>query len=107
MLGGCIALQVSRPDLGVPPASKNLEAAISHAYSFPMPILTSGEISRQSAPERLALIGELWDSLGDAEMPTSSAQHLELKRRLASFDHDQPQAMSWEQLKAELAARTA
>jgi putative addiction module component (TIGR02574 family) len=72
-----------------------------------MPTLTSGEISRLSPPERLALIGELWDSLGDAETPTSSAQRQELERRLASFDKDKSQATTWEELKAELAARTA
>jgi putative addiction module component (TIGR02574 family) len=70
-----------------------------------MPTLTDGEISRLSPPERLALIGELWDSLGDEETPTSSAQRHELERRLASFDQEKAQAVTWEQLKAELAAR--
>jgi putative addiction module component (TIGR02574 family) len=89
------------------PAWKNLELAIGRACCFLMAILTSGEISRLSAPERLALIGELWDSLSDAEIPTTSAQRLELERRLANFDQDQSQAISWEQLKVEIAARTA
>jgi putative addiction module component (TIGR02574 family) len=87
--------------------SKNLEPTISRAYCFPMAILTSGEISRLSPPERLALIGELWDSLGDAEIPTTSAQCVELERRLANFDRDRAQAISSEQLKVEIAARTA
>jgi putative addiction module component (TIGR02574 family) len=85
----------------------SLEAIISPAYRHPMPILNTNEIARLSPPERLALIGDLWDSLADAELPTSPTQCLELERRLAAFDQDQAQATSWEQLKAELAARTA
>jgi putative addiction module component (TIGR02574 family) len=47
----------------------------------------------------------LWDSIADAEVPMPPSQRRELERRLASFDQDRPQAVSWEQLKAELAAR--
>ena len=36
-----------------------------------MTILTRDDIARLSPPERLALIGDLWDSLSDAEWPTS------------------------------------
>jgi putative addiction module component (TIGR02574 family) len=72
-----------------------------------MPVLTSSEISRLSPPERLALIADLWDSLNDADLPSSAAQRHELERRLASFDQDREQAVSWEQLKAELAARAS
>lgn len=71
-----------------------------------MPTLTRDEIIKLSPPERLALIGDLWDSIADAELPTLSPQRRELERRLASFDQDLPQAVSWEQLKVELAART-
>jgi len=60
-----------------------------------------------SPPERLALIGELWDSMTDAELAMSSAQQRELTRRLASFDQDKSQAVTWESLKAELAARAS
>ena len=72
-----------------------------------MPTLTHDEITRLTPPERLALIGDLWDSLNDAEWPTSPAQRHELERRLVSFDGDRAQAVSWEQLKAELAARAS
>ena len=71
-----------------------------------MPTLTRDEITRLSPPERLALIGDLWDSMSDAELPTAYPQQCELERRLASFDQDRAQAVSWEQLKVELAART-
>ena len=72
-----------------------------------MPILTDTEIARLTAPERLALIGELWDSLDDQAFSLPASQRLELERRLSSFDGDKAQAVSWDQLKAELAPRTA
>jgi putative addiction module component (TIGR02574 family) len=70
-----------------------------------MSSLTHDEISRLSALERLALIGDLWDSLSDTELPVPPAQRLELARRLASFEQEKAQAVSWEQLKLELVAR--
>jgi putative addiction module component (TIGR02574 family) len=70
-----------------------------------MPSLTRDEISRLSAPERLALIGDIWDSFSDAELPTPPAQRQELARRLASLEQETAQAVSWEDLRAELAAR--
>lgn len=70
-----------------------------------MSTLTLEEISRLSPPERLALIGDLWDSLSDAELPATPAQRAELERRLESFEHDRASAVTWEQLKAELASR--
>jgi putative addiction module component (TIGR02574 family) len=70
-----------------------------------MSMLTQEEIIRLSPPERLALISALWDSLSDAEINPTPAQAAELKRRLESFEHDRLGAVSWEQLKAELASR--
>ena len=70
-----------------------------------MPILTYDEITRLSPLERLALIGDLWDSINDAEFPTPPGQRGELARRLTSFDQDRTHAVSWEELKADLAAR--
>ena len=72
-----------------------------------MTTLTRDEITKLSPPERLTLIGDLWDSITDADLPTPPAQRRELERRLASFDQDRAKAVSWEQLKAELAARTS
>ena len=69
--------------------------------------LSRDEIIRMSPPERLALIGELWDSMTDAELAMSPAQQRELTRRLGSFDQDKSQAVTWESLKAELAARAS
>jgi putative addiction module component (TIGR02574 family) len=70
-----------------------------------MASLNSDELARLSPEERLALIGQLWDSLADTEIPLPPAQKAELSRRLASLDQDRAQAVTWEQLQAELARR--
>ena len=67
--------------------------------------MTHDEIARLSAPERIALIGELWDSLAAFEPPLTGAQRAELERRLERFEEDRAQAVAWADLKAELAAR--
>jgi putative addiction module component (TIGR02574 family) len=72
-----------------------------------MTTLTRDEIARLTPPERLALIADLWDSLDDHHVPLTAAQRSELERRLVSFDDDRAHAVAWEDLKAELAARTS
>jgi len=67
--------------------------------------LRADEISRLSPEERLALIGQLWDSLHDDEVGLSVAQRTELRRRLSTLDRDRTEAVSWEQLRTELARR--
>jgi len=67
--------------------------------------LDSDELARLSPEERLALIGQLWDSLSDADVPLPEAQQAELARRLSSLDQDRNQAVTWEQLRAELDRR--
>lgn len=70
-----------------------------------MPTLTLDEIKRLSPPERLELIGDLWDSFDDVAAPLPDAQRDELARRLASFEADKAHAVTWDELKAELAQR--
>ena len=70
-----------------------------------MQTLTRDEIARLSPQERLALIGQLWDSLEETEVPLPAPQRDELRRRLSSWSQDRPQAVTWEQLRAELARR--
>lgn len=67
--------------------------------------LNSDELARLSPEERLALIGQLWDSLRDTDVPLPEAQKAELGRRLSSLDQDRTHAVTWEQLRAELARR--
>jgi putative addiction module component (TIGR02574 family) len=70
-----------------------------------MQALTRSEITRLSPEERLTLIGQLWDSLHDSEIPLPPAQQAELSRRMASLEQDRSQAVNWEQFRAELARR--
>jgi len=70
-----------------------------------MGILTPDEISRLSAPERLALIGDLWDSLVGVDLPLTRAQQAELGRRLERFDQDLADGMDWSEFKVELGKR--
>jgi putative addiction module component (TIGR02574 family) len=67
--------------------------------------LNSDELARLSPEERLALIGQLWDSLSDTDVPLPQAQQAELARRLSSLDQDRTQSVTWEELRAELARR--
>ena len=70
-----------------------------------MNMLTHDDIAQLTAPERLALIGELWDSLTENETPLPKPQLQELQRRLVSFETDRPQGVGWAHLKAELSER--
>ena len=70
-----------------------------------MQAMTHDEISRLSPEERLALIGQLWDSLDDSKIPLPVTQQAELRRRLATLDQDRAEAVTWGQLRAELARR--
>jgi putative addiction module component (TIGR02574 family) len=74
-------------------------------YFKGMGSLNSDELARLSPEERLALIGQLWDSLSDTDVPLPEAQQAELARRLSSLDQDRTQAVAWEQLRAELDRR--
>jgi putative addiction module component (TIGR02574 family) len=67
--------------------------------------LSYDDLSRLSPEERLALIGQLWDSLSDTDVPLPEAQQAELALRLSNFDQDRAQAVTWEQLRAELERR--
>ncbi len=70
-----------------------------------MDTLTPAEIARLSPQERLILIGDLWDSLDEAEIPLTPAQAAELEHRLAGADRDRVDSVSWEELKIELQDR--
>ena len=67
--------------------------------------LDSDQLARLSPEERLALIGQLWDSLRDADVPLPEAQRVELARRLSTLDQDRPKAVTWEQLRDDMNRR--
>ena len=59
-------------------------------------------LSDLTPQERLALIGQLWDSLDDCDLAVTPAQAAELDRRLATFDEDRLHAVPWQDLRREL-----
>jgi len=63
------------------------------------------DLRRLPSQERLALIGELWDSLTDEQTPLTPAQEAELERRLASAASERKRGVSWKELKSELRQR--
>lgn len=67
--------------------------------------ITQDEIALLSPPERLELIGQLWDSLEQEQLPLTVAQQEELSGRLTSLDQDRREGITWTQLKAELEQR--
>ena len=71
-----------------------------------MPSLSRDEINQLSPAERLSLIGDLWDSLADNQVPLSGAQRDELERRLQGFEEYRDSGVSWTDLKAELSKRS-
>ena len=68
--------------------------------------LSPDEISLMTPAERLSLIGDLWNSLDDADVPLPAAQRMELERRLENFDAEAARAITWDQFKAKLNARS-
>jgi putative addiction module component (TIGR02574 family) len=48
---------------------------------------------------------QLWDSMADTDIALSAAQQAELEDRLVSFDEERSRGVTWDELKAELAAR--
>jgi len=60
------------------------------------------ELARLSPRQKLDLIEALWESLDDNDVPVTDAQRAELDRRIAGFEQDREQSISWDQLSAEL-----
>jgi putative addiction module component (TIGR02574 family) len=67
--------------------------------------ITHEEIAAMAPADRLVLIGDLWDSLDDADLALTAAQSAELARRLDAFEADQSRGVAWDDLKAELEKR--
>ena len=62
-------------------------------------VLSSKQIAKLSAGERLALIEALWDSLEQGDLPITPAQAAELDRRDETYEQDAAGAQPWEVVK--------
>lgn len=60
------------------------------------------DFSHLSAQERLELIGELWESLEDGDVPVVEEVRAELDRRNANFHENRVKAVSWAELRSVL-----
>ncbi len=78
-----------------------------------MELLSPAEIVRLSAPERIELIAQLWDSLDSEnaadrdvhQLPLTLEQQAELENRLLTLDQDRRAGTTWADLRAELRQR--
>jgi putative addiction module component (TIGR02574 family) len=81
-----------------------LTGILALAILYGMSDLTP-ELALLSPRQRLDLIEALWESLDDKDVPVTEAQRAELDRRIAGFEQDREQSISWDQLSAELRQR--
>jgi putative addiction module component (TIGR02574 family) len=74
--------------------------------NVPSLISTLG-IDQLSFEERLQLVEEIWDSIGEnvVQRPLSEARRQELSRRLAALDADPESTHPWEEVEARVLAR--
>ena len=64
------------------------------------------ELMKLTPEERIELVEDLWDSIGDDELPPLTAeQKEELDRRYGEHLRDPGSASKWEDVKARLLAR--
>ena len=69
--------------------------------------VTQFDFKKLSVPVRIELIGKIWDSIEDEELPItlSPAQRAELDRRLANHRQNPDDVIPWEEVKSELRSR--
>ena len=74
-----------------------------------MGILTKQQIAELSVEERLELFSRLWDSFDegfvDEHTSLTPAQMEELEARLETLEEDRKEAVSWEEIKADMLRR--
>lgn len=64
------------------------------------------DFSALSVPERLDLIGELWDSVDQNDMPPPSADIVaELERRASEVERDPQAGKPWNEVRSSLLKR--
>jgi putative addiction module component (TIGR02574 family) len=65
------------------------------------------DFSHLSAPERLQLVEDLWDSLTPDDVPVTPSQAEELARREALHDTDPNRGRRWRQVLDEIEGKRA
>jgi len=64
------------------------------------------QVMQLTPAERLELIGDIWDSLDERDLPPLSEDQIqEMGRRLAEHRADPASARSWEEVRAETRSR--
>ena len=64
------------------------------------------EIDNLTTEERLALLGEIWDSLSPEDVPMTGTQRAELDRRLDDFERDRDLGIPWEEVQRQIRDRS-
>ena len=63
-------------------------------------------IDQLGLEDRLALVGEIWDTIADsAALPLTPAQRAELERRIADDDANPDDTIAWEEIRDASLAR--
>jgi putative addiction module component (TIGR02574 family) len=64
-------------------------------------------IDRLGLDERLNLVEEIWDLIGakDEEIPLTTAQRVELERRIAEDDAHPTDTVTWDEVKSSTLSR--
>ena len=63
-------------------------------------------IDQLGLENRLALVGEIWDTIAEAsEIPLTPAQRAELGHRIAEDDANPNETIAWEEIRAASLAR--
>ena len=71
------------------------------------PLLQSLGIDRMTIDERIRLVNDIWETVeeADASGQLTDAQKQEICRRVAEYEADPENVMSWDDLKRELRSR--
>ena len=60
------------------------------------------ELLKLNASDRLQLVGDLWDSIGEKNLPLTDAQAAELQRRMDELERNPSIGVPWEEVRASL-----
>jgi putative addiction module component (TIGR02574 family) len=75
------------------------------AYTFGVSANLLEEARRLTPEARLKLIGELWDTLSESDVPVTSDERRLLDARLADLEANPDDQSSWEDVKSRLEKR--